>query len=381
MGRGAEKGVLRIGMVGGGPEAFIGAVHRIALALDGEFQLVAGAFSATADKSRQTGEELHLDPARVYGTYAEMALAEAALPVNQRIHAVSIVTPNHVHHPAAKAFLEQGFHVICDKPLTLDVEQSEELAALVEAQGVRFCVTHNYTGYPMVREARELVTSGQLGDIRKVFVEYLQGWLSERLEETGQKQAAWRTDPQRSGPCGAMGDIGTHAENLVEFVTDRRIESLFAVLQTFVEGRALDDDGMVLLKLAGGASGTLTASQVCVGQENGLRIRVFGTKGGLDWAQEHPNDLTVYWKHRAPELRRTGNPWLSEAADNLTRLPPGHPEGYLEAFAALYRNFARAIRAGRSTPRDFPDVTDGLRGMQFLKAVLASSERGEWVRV
>ena len=377
-GAGAAR-TLRIGMVGGGPGAFIGAVHRIALAMDGQFRLVAGAFSSDPDNSRRTGAELDLDPARVYGSFAEMIRKEKALPEGERIHAVSIVTPNHLHHEPARLALEHGFHVICDKPLTVSVEQAQDLERLVASTGLRFAVTHNYTGYPMVREARNLVTGGALGTIRKVYVEYLQGWLSDKLEATGQKQAAWRTDPKRSGPCGAMGDIGTHAENLVEHVTGQKIASLFAVLDTFVPGRALDDDGMVLFKLEGGATGTLCASQVCVGQENGLRLRVFGTKGGLQWDQEHPNDLTVYWKDKAPELRRPGNGWIGKEAASLTRIPPGHPEGYLEAFAAIYRAFARAIRGASDIERSHPTVADGLRGVRFLGAVVESSRKGAWV--
>lgn len=372
---------LRIGMVGGGPGAFIGAVHRIALALDGRWRLVAGAFSSDPAKSAQTGSELGLDPSRVYGSWTEMAEAEAARPAADRLHAVSIVTPNDVHHGPAKLFLQKGFHVICDKPLAVSVEEADDLAALAKAKRRIFCVTHNYTGYPMVREARNLVRSGQLGPLRKVYVEYLQGWLSERLEATGQKQAAWRTDPKRSGPCGAMGDIGTHAHNLVEHVTGKRLHSLYAVLHTFVRGRRLDDDGMVLFRLEGGATGTLAASQVCVGRENGLKLRLFGTKGGLEWAQEQPNDLIVYWKDRAPEVRRPGNGWLDPESQAFGRIPPGHPEGYLEAFANLYRSFAAAIH-GDPLPDDaFPTVQHGLRGMQFLDAVLKSHARGEWVEV
>ena len=372
---------LKIGMVGGGQGAFIGAVHRIALAMDGQFQLVAGAFSSDPRNSERTGAELGLEPARVYKTWQDMAHQEATQPPGERIDAVSIVTPNHLHHGPAKLFLENGFHVICDKPLTISVEEAEDLAATVAKQKKVFCVTHNYTGYPMVREARNLVTSGAFGKLRKVYVEYLQGWLSERLEKTGQKQASWRTDPKRSGPCGAMGDIGTHAENLVEHITGQKIATLYALLHTFVPGRPLDDDGMVLFHLEGGATGTLCASQVCVGQENGLRIRVFGEKGGLSWAQEHPNDLTVYWKDRAPELRRPGNAWIAPKSATLQRVPAGHPEGYLEAFANLYRAFARAIHGKDDIDQSFPTVADGLRGMRFLRAVLDSSRKGTWVKV
>jgi predicted dehydrogenase len=370
---------LRIGMVGGGPGAFIGGVHRICLAMDGQFELVAGAFSSDPAKSLKTGAELGLDPKRIYGDWKGMLEAEAKLPADQRIQALSIVTPNALHFGPAKLALEKGFHVICDKPLTITVEEAEELEKLVAHSKLQFCVTHNYTGYPMVREAAHLVQSGQLGEIRKVYVEYLQGWLSDKLEETGQKQASWRVDPKISGPCGAMGDIGTHAANLVEHLTGSRIESMLAVLKTWVEGRALDDDGMVLFKLKNGATGTLAASQVCVGKENALAIRIFGTKGGLSWQQEHPNDLHVYWKERAQELRRPGNGWVNDEAKSLQRIPAGHPEGYLEAFANLYRSFAAAIRGEKTILHPFPTVTDGLSGMRFLRACVRSAKEGSWV--
>jgi predicted dehydrogenase len=370
---------LRMGMVGGGPGAFIGGVHRICLAMDGQFQLVAGAFSSDAAKSRQTGSELGLDPKRVYGSWVEMLESESKLPADQRIHAVSIVTPNFAHHGPAKMALEKGFHVACDKPLTISVEEADELEKLVAKTKLQFCVTHNYTGYPMVREARNLVQGGHLGEIRKVYVEYLQGWLAEKLEATGQKQADWRTDPKRSGPCGGMGDIGTHAANLAEHITGSRIDSLYAVLKTWVAGRPLDDDGMVLFKLKNGATGTLAASQVCVGKENALMIRIFGTKGGLTWQQEHPNDLLVTWKDRAPELRRPGNGWLHEETKTLQRIPAGHPEGYLESFANLYKSFARSIRGEKDIANAHPTVSDGLAGMRFLRACLKSSKEGSWV--
>jgi len=374
-------GRLRIGMVGGGPGAFIGGVHRICLAMDGQFQLVAGAFSSDPAKSRQTGGELGLDPKRVYATWGELLDVEARLPADQRIHAVSIVTPNHVHFGPAKAALERGFHVICDKPLCITVEEADELERLVAKTGLRFCVTHNYTGYPMVREARNLVRSGRLGDVRKVYVEYLQGWLSDKLEDSGQKQAKWRSDPKQSGACGAMGDIGTHAANLAEHITGSPLDSLYARLTTFVPGRLLDDDGMVLFKLKNGANGTLSASQVCVGRENGLMIRVFGTKGGLQWEQEKPNDLQVWWKDKAPELWRPGNGWVDAEAKTLQRIPPGHPEGYLEAFANLYKSFALAIRGQPDISAPFPTVSDGLAGMKFLRACVKSSKEDRWVGV
>ncbi len=370
---------LRIGMVGGGPGAFIGGVHRIALQMDGQFALVAGAFSSDAAKSRQTGAELGLEPARTYASWTEMLDAEAKLPAEKRIHALSIVTPNHVHFGPAKAALERGFHVICDKPLSITVEEAEELERLVAKTKLRFCVTHNYTGYPMVRHARNLVQSGRLGTIRKVYVEYLQGWLSDRLEATGQKQAAWRSDPKQSGACGAMGDIGTHAANLAEHLTGSRLDSLYAQLTTFVPGRVLDDDGMVLFKLKNGANGTLAASQVCVGRENALSIRLFGTQGGLQWEQEKPNDLLVWWKDKAPELYRPGNGWIDDEAKTLQRVPAGHPEGYLEAFANLYRSFARAIRGESDIASAYPSVSDGLAGMKFLRACVKSSKENGWV--
>ena len=382
---GASETKLRMGMVGGGPGAFIGGVHRIGLAMDGAWELVAGAFSSDPAKSRQMGGELGLDAARVYGSWQQLIEAEAKLPTERRIHAVSIVTPNHVHFGPAKLALERGFHVICDKPLAISVEEAEVLERLVAQTKLHFCVTHNYTGHPMVREARNLVQGGHLGVIRKVYVEYLQGWLADKIEATGQKQATWRTDPKQSGPCGAMGDIGTHAANLTEHITGSRLESLYARLATWVDGRPLDDDGMVLFKLKNGATGTLAASQVCVGRENGLMIRIFGTKGGLAWQQEHPNDLHVYWKDRAPELRRPGNGWLHEETKTLQRVPAGHPEGYLEAFANLYRSFAAAIRAGSSITSAIPDamptVSDGLSGMRFLRACVASSATDRWVAV
>jgi predicted dehydrogenase len=370
-----------MGMIGGGPGAFIGAVHRIALQMDGAFELVAGCFSSSPDRSAETGRQLELDPARVYGSYQEMATKERALPAERRIQAVSIVTPNHEHHGPAKVFLESGVHVICDKPLTTDSQKARELAALARKTKLAFAVTHNYTGYPMVREARDLVASGKLGKVRKVYVEYLQGWLATKLEDSGQKQATWRVDPARSGPGGAIGDIGTHAFNLVEHVSGDAITALNASLHTFVPGRRLDDDAMAFIRLGGGATGTLTCSQVCVGQENALRIRVFGEKGGLAWEQEHPNDLRVFSGDQAQTLRRPGNAYVGDAAKSLTRLPPGHPEGYLEAFANIYRAFARAIRGEKDIPASFPTAGDGLRGVLFIEAMIESAKSGKWVEI
>jgi predicted dehydrogenase len=372
-----------MGMVGGGRGAFIGAVHRMAAALDNEIELVCGAFSSDPAKSVLSGQDLYLPADRVYGSYHEMIDREAKLPPGQRMDFVSIVTPNHLHFPVAEAALKAGFDVICDKPMTFDVNQARRLKKLVDGSGLVFALTHNYTGYPMVKEARHRVRSGALGEIRKVVVEYPQGWLATRLEATGQKQADWRTDPKRAGASCCMGDIGTHAENLVEYITGLRISELCADLTTFVEGRQLDDDGNVLLRFGNGARGILHASQVCIDEENGLGIRVYGTDGGLQWRQEEPNTLILKWPDRPRDIVRAGGNYggrLSAAALAATRLPAGHPEGYLEAFAVIYRNFARAVRAriegGGGSPEDFdfPTVEDGLRGMLFIETVVKSTK-------
>jgi predicted dehydrogenase len=377
-----------MGMVGGGQGAFIGAVHRMAAALDGQVELVAGAFSSDAARSKASGAALYLAPERCYGSYAEMFCAEAKLPADQRIDFVSIVTPNFLHFPVAKAALEHGFHVMCDKPMTFNLAEANELAAIVKKSGLLFGLTHNYTGYPMVKEARELVRTGKLGKIRKVVAEYPQGWLSAKLEESGQKQADWRTDPKRAGASCCMGDIGTHAENLAEYVTGLKIDSLCADLTTFVEGRPLDDDGNVLLRFDNGAKGILHASQISVGEENGLTLRVYGEKGGLIWRQEEPNSLVVLHPDKPREVYRVGVGPQSARTQAATRLPAGHPEGFLEAFANLYRNFAAVIRAkldGTPAPAfadDFPGVEDGVRGMAFIEAVVASAKAGAtWTKL
>lgn len=372
---------LRIGMIGGGPGAFIGGVHRIALRMDGEWELVAGAFSSDPAKSAQAGEELGIDPARVYPSWNAMAAGESALPEDVRIEAVSIVTPNHVHAAPAIAFLEAGFHVVCDKPLAISSAEAGAMRDAVEASGKVFALTHNYPSSPMVREARELVRSGALGEVRKVYVEYLQGWLADKLEATGQKQADWRTDPARSGPGGALGDIGTHAFHLMEHVTGRQVNRLLGDRRMFVDGRQVDDDAMVLFEMDNRATGSLHASQVCVGRENGLRLRVFGTEGGLEWDQEYSNDLKIWWKDKPMELRRSANSYLSEAAQSLGRTPAGHPEGYLEAFANVYRAAARRIRGQQGHEDDCPTVHDGVRGLSFLETVIASSESGQWMEL
>ena len=375
----AARRRIRMGMIGGGRGAFIGAVHRIAAAIDGQIELVCGAFSSDPQRSRDSGADLFLEPDRCYGTFQEMMLAEAALPPGERMDFVSIVTPNHVHFPAAKCAMEHGFHVVSDKPATFDLAEARELGEIVARTGLLYGLTHNYTGYPLVKQARELVLSGRLGMIRKVVAEYPQGWLSTRLEETGQKQAAWRTDPARSGAAGCIGDIGTHAENLAEYVTGLRIRELAADLTTFVEGRALDDDGNILLRFENGAKGVLHASQISVGEENNLSIRVYGEQGGLEWHQKEPNTLLVKWPDRPMEVWRTGMGYLSPVAAANTRTPPAHPEGYLEAFANIYRNFASHLRAvlEGSAPDpvslDYPKIADGIRGMAFIEAVVESS--------
>jgi predicted dehydrogenase len=372
---------VRIGMVGGGPGAFIGAVHRMAMALDGRYQLIAGAFSSSPEKSQETGRELGLDPSRVYDSWQQMLEGESALPADQRIEAVSIVTPNHVHHGPSVAALNAGFHVICDKPLTISSALAEEIAAAAKNSDCLFALTHNYTGYPMIREARELVQGGGIGRVLKVYAEYLQGWLVDPIEETGQKQADWRTDPSRSGPGGALGDIGTHAFQLLEHVSGEQVTSLFGHRSSVVPTRKVDDDAMVLLQFAGGASGSLTASQVCTGRENGLRLRIYGTEGGIEWEQEHPNDLRVLKKDGAFEVRRPGNGYIGASAASLTRLPGGHPEGYLEGFANIYTAFARAIRGEDNLDHPYPTVQEGQRGVAFIEAVIASSEQKQWVQL
>jgi len=377
---------LRFGMIGGGRGAFIGGVHRIAAAMDGQAELVAGAFSSDPARSKASGEDLFLDPARVYGSYAEMAAAESRLPAGMRLDFVVIVTPNHQHFGPAKLFLEAGFHVVCDKPVTFDLKQAKQLRAVVKKSGKIFVLTHNYTGNAMVKQARQMVRAGALGKLRKVVVEYPQGWLADAVEKTGQKQAAWRTDPKRSGAAGCMGDIGTHAENLARYITGLEIEELCADLTTFVKGRQLDDDGNVLLRFKGGAKGILNASQICVGDENNLNIRVYGTKAAVEWHQEHPNELVVKYPDQPRQVWRRGNGYDGPEAQRFTRIPAGHPEGYLEAFGNIYREAFRAIAAavaGAPVPPDldYPTIDDGVEGMAFIEAVVRSSRRGaRWVR-
>ena len=381
---------IRMGMVGGGRDAFIGQVHRIAAAIDGQIELVCGAFSSTAEKSKASAKDLFLPDNRAYGDYEEMIEKEKALPEDQRMDFVSIVTPNHMHAPVAKKALQAGFHVMSDKPATFNLEEALELRELVKETGLIYGLTHNYTGYPMVKEAKHMIKTGQLGKIRKVVVEYPQGWLATDLESTGQKQAGWRTDPKRSGACGCMGDIGTHAENLMEYITGLQITEMCADLTTFVEGRQLEDDGNVLLKLNNGAKGILHASQISVGEENGLNIRIYGECGGLKWKQTEPNTLEALWLDKPVQILRAGGNHanLSESTLANVRLPAGHPEGYLEAFGNVYKNFASTLQAkleGRvptETELDFPTIDDGVRGMAFLNALLKSNESDQkWYKL
>lgn len=372
---------LRAGIVGGGQGAFIGAVHRIAAELDNETRVVAGAMSSDAEKAKASAEAWHLE--RSYDSYETMAAEEAA--IEDGIDYVIIATPNNLHLPVARAFLEAGIHVVCDKPLASSLDDARELGKIVASSGKLFALTHTYSGYPMVREARDFVASGRLGDLRKVQVEYNQDWLMEPLEREGNKQAEWRTDPARSGISCCVGDIGTHAKHLVEFVTGRKVRSVCAELTSFVEGRRLDDDASMLLRLEGGARGTLVCSQIACGEENALNIRLYGTKAGLEWHQMEPNTLKVKPAGKSWERFRSGAGYLGETAARATRTPAGHPEGYLEAFANIYRDFMADVRraaAGEPALCNYPGVEDGIRGMRFVQAAVESSDNGTiWVEV
>ena len=367
-------------MIGGGQGAFIGAIHRLAAALDGLYALTAGAFSGDPEKSHATGVLLGLPAERVYDSYQALIEAEKQRPEAERVQVIAIVTPNHLHFEPARMALENGFHVILDKPMTFTLAEAKKLKQVAEACGRRLCLTHTYTGYPMVKEARQLIAAGTFGPIRKVYVEYPQGWLSTFEEGTDNKQAAWRTDPARSGVAGAMGDIGTHAFNLLEYVTGLSVTKLCADINTVVPGRRLDDDGAVLLRLAGGASGVLVATQVAAGEENNVRIRAYGDRGGLEWMQADANTLLVKWLDRPAEIRRAGTGYVGSFAQHNARTPAGHPEGYLEAFANIYRNFALTLQAeaaGRTAPAealDFPGLEEGIRGMAFIENVITSGQ-------
>jgi len=371
---------LKLGMIGGGQGAFIGAVHRIASRIDDEYELVCGAFSSDPEKAKASGILLGLPADRVYTSYKELIEREKQLPEDERVQVISIVTPNHVHFEPTKLALENGFHVILDKPMTFSLAEAKELEKIVKASGKRFCLTHTYTGYPMVKEAKQLVKAGKIGKIRKVYVEYPQGWLSTFLEGDNQKQASWRTDPGKSGIAGAMGDIGTHAFNLAEYVSGLEVTKICADINVVVEGRRLDDDGAALLKFNNGASGVLMASQIAAGDENNVKVRVYGETGGLEWQQDIANTLLVKWLDKPAEIYRTGGGYVSSFSAHNTRVPAGHPEGYLEAFANLYRNFALCIKADLEgkTPEpewlDYPGIQDGVRGMAFVENVIASGK-------
>lgn len=380
---------LRMGMIGGGKDAFIGAIHRIAANMDGLIELKAGALSINPEVAQDSGRSLFLESDRIYTDFKTMLENEAKMPADKRLDFITIVTPNFAHFEPAMMALDKGFHVVIEKPITFTLDEAKQLKAKVEQTGLTLLLTHTYTGYPMVKQARQMVKNGVLGKIRKVWVEYPQGWLSKLSEREGNAQAAWRTDPKRSGKSGCMGDIGTHAANLAEYITGQQIDKLCADLNVMVEGRMLDDDGAVLLRFNEGAAGVLMASQVAAGEENALKIRVYGEKGGLEWAQQEPNTLLVKWLDKPTEILRAGggNPHLSSYATHNCRTPGGHPEGYLEAFGNLYRNFALTLTAkiDGATPApealDFPSVNEGIRGMAFIDMVVKSSASTEkWTK-
>jgi len=374
---------LRMGMVGGGKDAFIGAIHRIAANADGLIELVCGALSINKDIAIDSGRSLFLPEDRIYTTYDEMIEKESRLPEGERMDFVTIVTPNFAHFAPALLALEKGFHVVVEKPITVSLEEAKKLKEKLDETGLTLCLTHTYSGYPMVKEARELIKKNVLGKVRKIFVEYRQGWLSKLSEREGNAQAAWRTDPKKSGKAGGMGDIGTHAAHLAEYISGLKITDLCAQLNIVVEGRALDDDGSVLLKFENGASGVLVATQVAAGEENNLLIKVYGEKGGLEWHQHEPNTLLVKWLDKPAEIYRAGQAYLSPIAKNNCRTPGGHPEGYLEAFANIYKSFAQTLLAKiNNTPFqndvvDFPSIEDGIRGMAFIDNVVKSNESNE----
>ena len=377
-----------MGMIGGGVGAFIGAVHRLAANLDGQIELVCGAFSSNPEKSKQTGEELFLDPERVYGSFREMIEIEASLSEDVRMDFVSIVTPNHVHAEPAIMALEHGFPVMIDKPLCFNMDEAIDIKQKVEETGLPLGLTHTYTGYPMVKEAREIVKSGKLGAVRKVVMEYPQGWLAEKLEDSDQKQAAWRTDPTKSGKSGAYGDIGTHAANMGEYVSGLKISKVLSMMSKVVPGRLLDDDASAFVEFEGGIPGVLSVSQISAGEENAIKVRVYGEKGGLFWTQRDPNSLLVMWNNKPDEIYRTGTGYVSAVAQANSRTPAGHPEGYLEAFANLYRNFAmhlRAISEGEDHNfdlYDYPGIDDGVHGMRLVDAMVESTELGNiWINI
>ncbi|HAN37878.1 MAG TPA: oxidoreductase [Chitinophagaceae bacterium] len=377
---------LRMGMIGGGPGAFIGSIHRIAARIDGHITLVAGAFSSSYEKCVAMGTSLRINPERCYASYEQMITTEAQLPAHERIDFVSIVTPNHLHFAPAKLAMEHGFDVVLDKPATFTLQEAENLASVIQTTNRTFCLTHTYTGYPMVKQARQMIANGMFGTIRKVYLEYPQGWLSTFLESEANKQASWRTDSTKSGIAGSMGDIGTHAFNLAEYVSGLQVTALCSSLQIVVPGRLLDDDGAALLRFNNGATGVLMATQIAAGEENNVKVRVYGEKGGIEWQQQDANTLQVKWLDAPTQIYRTGTGYVGSYAQHNSRTPAGHPEGYLEAFANHYRNFALTVNAKRNgetpTPEmlDFPNINDGVRGMRFIERVVASSNAQEkWI--
>ena len=378
---------LKMGMVGGGTDAFIGAIHRLAALMDNQIELVCGCFSVDPKISRASGKSYYLPDKRIYDTYLEMFEKEAGLPEGERMDFVSIVTPNFVHFDPAMMALDHGFHVVLDKPITFTLEQALQLKKKLDETGLTFALTHTYSGYPAVKHAKKLVADGAFGKIRKVYVEYPQGWLSSKVEDAGNAQASWRTDPKRSGKAGCMGDIGTHAHHLAEYITGLKVTHLCAELNIFVPNRRLDDDGAALLRFDNGARGILMATQIAAGEENAIRIRVYGDKGGLEWAQQEPNSLILKWKDAPMQVLRVGTSMDSKIASHNTRTPGGHPEGYLEAFANIYRNFSQTVRARANGEEptaemlDFPGVEDGIRGMQFIDTVVRAGYDDEvkWV--
>ncbi|MFV0313435.1 MAG: Gfo/Idh/MocA family protein [Dysgonomonas sp.] len=378
---------IRMGMIGGGEGSFIGPVHRIAAFLDGQIELVCGCFSSSFENTKATARALFIPENRAYRTFTEMIEKEALLPEGERMDFVAIVTPNDLHFEPAMLALENGFHVVLDKPMTFTLDQAYRLKEQVEKTGLLFALTHTYTGYPMIKEARHRVRRGDLGKIRRIYVEYPQGWLSGDIAGEN-KQAAWRVDPRRAGKGGCMGDIGVHAYNLAEYISGLEVDELCAELNSFVPNRILDDDGVVMIRYKGGAKGMLAASQIAIGEENDLTIRIYGEKGGLSWRQEEPNTIILKWADKPNEIIRTGSRYMSSFSQHNTRVPGGHPEGYIEAFANIYRNFALALdcilKGNEPKPEylDFPTVKDGVRGMQFIETVVASSEsEDKWIKM
>ncbi|WP_206081818.1 Gfo/Idh/MocA family protein [Maribellus sediminis] len=379
---------LRMGMVGGGTDAFIGAIHRLAALMDNQIELVCGCFSVNPKISKESGKLYFLPEERVYDTYQEMFEKEAQLPEGERMDFVSIVTPNFVHFDPAVMALDHGFNVVLDKPITFTLEEALKLKEKIDDTGLTFALTHTYSGYPAVKQAKQMIAEGRFGKIRKVFVEYPQGWLSSKLEDTGNPQASWRTDPKKSGKAGCMGDIGTHAHHLAEYITGLKVTEICATLNVFVPNRLLDDDGAAFMRFDNGAQGVLMATQIAAGEENAIRIRVYGDKGGLDWEQMEPNSLKLKWTDKPMQIMRVGTSMDTAIAAHNTRTPGGHPEGYLEAFANIYRNFALTVRAKANGEEptaemlDFPGVEDGIRGMQFIDTVVSAGYNNEvkWVK-